>query len=32
MHLGELVSAQNSEAIITIPHLPDNILVTNYAG
>ena len=32
MHLGEVVKAQNSEVIITIPHLHDNILVTNYSG
>ena len=32
MHLGEIVNAQNSEAIITISHLPDNILVTKYPG
>ena len=31
MYLGELVNAQNSEPIIAFPHLPDNILVTNYA-
>ena len=32
IHLGEIVNAQNFEAINTIPNLPDNTLATNYAG